>query len=76
MLTCPICDCWVLPHQKVCSECDKIRQLCKIYGKEKLLEILDKTMVIQQHREPVGRLVMAQQAQTISEIKELRRASP
>lgn len=67
MLTCPICDCWVMPHQKVCSECDKIRQLCKIYGKEKLLEILDKTMVIQQHREPCG---------TLSVVKELRRASP
>ena len=47
MFECPICGEWVLIH-KTCSDCDKIRQLCKLYGKAKLLEILDKTMVIQQ----------------------------
>ena len=47
MFECPICGEWLLIH-KTCKECDKIRQLCKLYGKEKLLEILDKTMVIQQ----------------------------
>lgn len=47
MFECPICGDWLLIH-KTCKECDKIRQLCKLYGKEKLLEILDKTMVIQQ----------------------------
>lgn len=47
MFECPICGDWLLIH-KTCNECDKIRQLCKLYGKEKLLEILDKTMVIQQ----------------------------
>lgn len=52
MFTCPVCDCWMLPHQKLCGQCDKVRQLCKIYGRDKLLEVLDKTMVIQQHRDP------------------------
>lgn len=47
MFECPICSEWLLIN-KTCSECDKIRQLCKLYGKQKLLEILDKTMVIQQ----------------------------
>ena len=47
MFECPICGDWLLIH-KTCKECDKIRQLCKLYGKQKLLEILDKTMVIQQ----------------------------
>lgn len=47
MFSCPICDEWVLVH-KLCSDCDKIRQLCKIYTKSKLLDVLDKTLVIQQ----------------------------
>lgn len=47
VFSCPICNDWVLVH-KLCEECDKIRQLCKIYGKQKLLSVLDKTMVIQQ----------------------------
>ena len=47
MFSCPICNEWVIVH-KLCEDCDRIRQLCKIYGKKKLLEVLDKTMVIQQ----------------------------
>ncbi len=50
MWGCPICDDWCITS-KICPECDKIRQLCKLYGKSKLLEILDKTMVIQQHKD-------------------------
>jgi hypothetical protein len=46
MLACPICNDWVIVN-KLCEDCDKIRQLCKIYGKEKLLTVLDKTMIIQ-----------------------------
>jgi len=46
MFACPICSEWILVN-KLCGECDKIRQLCKLYGKQKLLEVLDKTMVIQ-----------------------------
>lgn len=47
VFSCPVCDEWVLVH-KLCSDCDRIRQLCKIYTKSKLLEVLDKTLVIQQ----------------------------
>ena len=47
MWSCPICDEWVIRH-RLCGDCDKIRQLCKIYTKERLLEVLDKTLVIQQ----------------------------
>ena len=49
MFSCPICDDWIA-FTKICKDCDKIRQLCKLYGKEKLLEVLDKTMVIKQHK--------------------------
>ncbi len=44
---CPICNDWVMIH-KLCSDCDRIRQLCKIYSKQRLLQVLDKTLVIQQ----------------------------
>ena len=50
MFTCPICGDWIL-SSKLCGECDKVRQLCKLYGKEKLLEVLDKTMIIQKLKE-------------------------
>ena len=46
-MTCPVCDEWLLVH-KLCSDCEKIRHLCKLYGKQRLLGVLDKTMVIQQ----------------------------
>ena len=49
MFACPICNDWVIVA-KLCDKCDKVRQLCKLYGRDKLLEILDKTMVIQQHK--------------------------
>lgn len=49
MFGCPICN-ELLIVSKLCEKCDKIRQLCKLYGRDKLLEILDKTMVIQQHK--------------------------
>ncbi len=52
MFSCPICDDWVIRH-KLCADCDRIRQLCKIYTKQKLLEVLDKTMVIQQMKAKV-----------------------
>lgn len=47
MWACPICDEWIVRH-RLCRDCDKIRQLCKIYTKETLLKVLDKTLVIQQ----------------------------
>ena len=49
MLACPICNEWCIV-MKLCEKCDTIRQLCKLYGRDKLLEILNKTMVIQQHK--------------------------
>ncbi len=50
MFTCPVCGDWILTA-KLCGECDTIRQLCKLYGKDKLLEVLNKTMIIQKLKE-------------------------
>lgn len=46
MFACPICSDWVLVN-RLCGDCDKIRQLTKIYGKDKVLGVLDKVMIIQ-----------------------------
>lgn len=47
MFACPVCDEWIIAT-KICHQCDIIRQLCKIYGRDKLIEVLNKTMIIQQ----------------------------
>jgi hypothetical protein len=45
MLDCKLCHEW--SYSSLCQDCEKIENLYKIYGKEKVLEILDKVMVIQ-----------------------------
>lgn len=45
MLDCKLCHEW--SYNSLCQDCEKIENLYKIYGKEKVLEILDKVMVIQ-----------------------------
>ena len=46
---CPICSDYIL-LSKVCNDCEKIRQLTKIYGKEKVIEVLDKVLVVQKFK--------------------------
>ena len=50
MFSCPVCSDWVLVN-RLCKDCDKVRQLCKIYGKGKVLNVLDKCLIIQQHKD-------------------------
>lgn len=48
-LICPLCrDEWIFTT-KICKSCDKIRYYMEIYSKSKILEILDKVLVVQQH---------------------------
>ena len=47
MFTCPICGDLIITS-KLCSDCETIRQLTKIYGKDKVLEVLRKVMVVRQ----------------------------
>lgn len=50
-LTCPLCrDEWIITT-RICTPCDKIRHYMEIYSKSKILEILDKVLVVQQHKE-------------------------
>ena len=51
ILTCPLCrDEWIFTT-KICKSCDKIRYYMEIYSKSKILEILDKVLVVQQHKD-------------------------
>jgi hypothetical protein len=50
-LTCPLCrEEWIL-LSKLCPECDRIRFLMSIYSRDKILEILDKTLIVQKFKE-------------------------
>ena len=52
-LTCPLCrEEWIL-LSKLCPECDRIRFLMSIYSRDKILEILDKTLIVQKFKEEV-----------------------
>lgn len=50
-LTCPLCrNEWII-LSKLCAECDRIRYLMNLYSRDKVLEILDKTLVVQKFKE-------------------------
>jgi len=49
MLDCKLCHEW--SYNALCEQCEKIENLYKIYGKQKVLEVLDKVMVIQKLKE-------------------------
>ena len=51
ILTCPLCrDEWIFTT-RICVSCDKIRHYMEIYSQSKILEILDKVLVVQQHKD-------------------------
>ena len=48
--SCPLCReewCFVA---KLCESCDRVRYLMSIYSRDKILEILDKTLIVQQFK--------------------------
>lgn len=50
-LTCPLCRSEWIIVSKLCSECDRIRYLMSLYSRDKVIEILDKTLVVQKFKE-------------------------
>ena len=51
MFACPLCReewCFV---SKLCPDCDKVRHLYSIYYKSIIMEILDKTLVVQKFKD-------------------------
>jgi len=47
MFQCPICE-EIIITTKLCKDCERIRQLSKIYSRDKVIEVLDKVLVVQQ----------------------------
>ncbi len=47
MFTCPICE-EIIFTTKLCKDCERIRQLTKIYSRDKVIEVLNKILVIKQ----------------------------
>ena len=50
MFTCPICEEMIITT-KLCQDCEVIRQLTKIYSKERIIEVLEKVLVVRQFRQ-------------------------
>lgn len=49
--TCPLCRKeWIL-YKNVCLKCDKIRHLMEIYSRDKVIDILEKVLVVEQFKE-------------------------
>jgi len=50
MFTCPICQEMIITT-RLCNDCEVIRQLAKIYSKERIIEVLEKVLVVRQFRQ-------------------------
>jgi len=49
MFCCPICEEMIITT-KLCQDCEVIRQLTKIYSKERIIEVLEKVLVVRQFK--------------------------
>lgn len=49
IFTCPICE-EVILTTKLCKDCEIIRQLTKIYSKERVIEVLEKVLIVKQFK--------------------------
>jgi len=47
MCQCPICKEMIITT-KLCKDCERIRQLTKIYSRDKVIEVLNKVLVVRQ----------------------------
>ena len=51
MLSCPLCrNEWCITS-KLCNECNKVKHLMDIYSREKVIEILEKILVVEKFKE-------------------------
>ena len=49
--SCPLCrDEWLFT-KRLCNDCDRIRHLMTLYDKKIILDILDKTLIVQRFAE-------------------------
>ena len=45
-MTCPICREVYLLYSKLCKDCENIRHLMSIYGKEKIISVLNSNLIV------------------------------
>lgn len=50
MFQCPICEEMIL-MTKLCKDCEVVRQLTKLYSKERVIEVLEKVLIVQQFKQ-------------------------
>ena len=51
MLSCPLCRKEWCITSKLCNDCNKIKHLMDIYSREKVIEILEKVLVVEKFKE-------------------------
>lgn len=51
MLSCPLCRKEWCITSKLCDECNKVKHLMDIYSREKVIEILEKILVVEKFKE-------------------------
>ena len=51
MLSCPLCRTEWCITSKLCDKCNKVKHLMDIYSRDKVVEILEKVLVVEQFKE-------------------------
>ncbi len=51
MLSCPLCRTEWCITSKLCDKCNKVKHLMDIYGRDKVVEILEKVLIVEQFKE-------------------------
>ncbi len=53
MLSCPLCRTEWCITSKLCDKCNKVKHLMDIYSRDKVVEILEKVLVVEQFKDKV-----------------------
>ncbi len=51
MFSCPLCRTEWCITSKLCDKCNKVKHLMDIYGRDKVVEILEKVLIVEQFKE-------------------------
>jgi len=51
MLSCPLCRTEWCITSKLCDKCNKVKHLMDIYSRDKVVEILEKVLVVEQFKD-------------------------
>ena len=51
MFSCPLCRSEWCITSKLCDKCNKVKHLMDIYSRDKIIEILEKVLVVEQFKQ-------------------------